>query len=147
MSKKKIALIFFAGAIFGIVSFIGIIVLWVRISGWWPYQRPDAATVAKIERIAGEREISQADTNPPFLMKKVRLPLNEYRRWYVQGKDNGRDVIWGEWDQGGKPGLYLGHRALPPDYNMVLGGGCGWVHLRYDLARQELDTFWCNAPL
>ena len=147
MNKKKIALTFFAGAIFGVVSFIGVIFLWVRISGWWPYQRPDAAIVAKIEQIASQSQVPQADVKPPYLTKKAKLPLNEYRRWYVQGKEGGREVIWGEWDKQGKPGLYLGHRILPPDYRAVFGGGCGWVHLRYDIRTSRLDTFMCNAPL
>jgi hypothetical protein len=147
MSKKKTALVFFAGAVFGISSLIAGLYLWHRIDEWLPYSRPDAATVAEIEKIASQQKIKPVGSGLNWPPKMAALPVDEYRRWYVQGKEDGREVIWGEWDKQGKPGLYLGHRRYPPDLQFALGGGCGWVHLRYDIRTARLDTFMCNAPL
>jgi len=148
MSKKKTALVFFAGAVFGISSLIAGLYLWHRIDEWLPYSRPDAATVAEIEKIASQQKIKPVGSGLNWPPKMAALPVDEYRRWYVQGKENGRDIIWGEWDREEKPGVYLGHRRFPPTNSITaFGGGCGWVHLRYDLARRRLDTFWCNADM
>lgn len=138
MSRKKAALVFLAGAVFGISLLIVGGYLWFSIADWLPYARPDAALIAKIERLADQQ---------PELFSGKPVRRDAYRRWYVQGRENDRDVIWGEWDKDGKPAVYLGHRRFPPNLHFAFGGGCGWVHLRYDLKSARLDTFMCNAPL
>jgi hypothetical protein len=137
MSKKKVALIFFAGAICGIATLFGGAYIGFSLRNWLPYTRPDPAIVEHVEKIA-------AATPDIFTHKTLRL--GEYRRWYVQGKEDNRDVIWGEWDQIGKPGLYLGHRRYPPNPVAMLDGGCGQVRLLYDIQRSRLEHFMCNPP-
>jgi hypothetical protein len=137
------AIIFLAGAICGITFLFAGIWLWSNIIlGWLPYSSPDPQIVSHIESVAVKRH--------PDLAGKETLSLDEYRRWYVKGSENGHAVIWGTWDIPDPAkyphGVVLGHRRFPPGFLGMLGGGCSQVHLTYNLQSSQL-SMWCNAPM
>ena len=137
----RTALIFVSSAIFGIALLFFGTWIWFDLAEWLPYKRPNPAIVAQIEKLVANR--------PDDWTKTIPRPEN-YRRWYVEGNDDGRRVIWGQWDlprEGIAAGLHLGHRRFPPGWIGMLGGGCSQVHILYDLATSRLREFACNAPM
>jgi hypothetical protein len=139
-------MIFLAGAVFGIAAlFVGGWLWFSIVLGWLPYRTPDPRIISQLEILATQ----QLPNRWEWDRFKPRPP-GDYSRWYVQGTENGRAVIWGEWDIPDsakyRRGVILGHRRFPPGYRGMLGGGCGQVHLTYDLQNTHL-SLWCNAPL
>jgi hypothetical protein len=138
-------IIFLAGAAFGVASLFVGGWIWFRIIDWLPYRTPDPKIVSYLEILAARQLSDRWEWN-----NEKSRPLGDYRRWYVEGSENGRPIIWGEWDMSDPTkyphGLVLGHRRFPPGFIGILGGGCGQVHLIYDLQSTHLSMI-CNAPL
>lgn len=147
----KTVITFLSGAVFGIAAIVGGTWLWFQISTWLPYKRPDLQLVIQIEQQAGKTRpfIGPADM-PGAPRGQNRLNISEFNRWYVEGEnEKGTKVVWGIWrtaSEKSPPGIELGHRRLPPDFTVLLGGGCSVVHLTYDVGKAALEEFTCNAP-
>jgi hypothetical protein len=135
------AVIFVAGMFSGIVLLIVGVWTYVELETWLPYQTPDPKFVAHIDAIAAGK-VRDRNGNP--------LQISKYRRWYVQGTQDGHQMIWGHWDipdpKKYPPGIVLGHRFTAPGSIFMLGGGCSQVSVIYDSKIPNWVTAVCNAP-
>src|SRR5471032_79553 len=73
------------------------------------------------------------------------IPLAQYQRYYTGIVVHGRRMISGEFVVfgGQKPGIFPVGRE--EDFPGIMDGGCGVVHLLYDIAAKRITEIGCNG--
>ena len=90
---------------------------------------PDTALVAKVEK--------------ELVLPRSSKPLKEYKRYYfgiLSGKERilGAVFVYKE----GEAGALIVKEAEAPQ---ILDGGCGVIHLKYDVDGQKVISLFCNG--
>lgn len=81
------------------------------------------------------------------LEMKIEMPvgaglLTEYTRYYAFDEDQNAKIIIGLFSRSPTPKIRIvGYQAMPH----ITDGGCGIVHVRYDVAAQKILSILCGG--